>query len=91
MTTRFEGAGARPRDEAHAALEAICAGDADRRNGCMPEMVRSSPSLHLMMTLHHEQAREAYVRDVAACVDTVKQGRTLSRRGSQGQLNALGR
>jgi hypothetical protein len=64
-------------------LEAICAGDADRRNGCMPEMVRSSPSLHLMMTLHHEQGREANVRDVAACVDAVKQGGTFPDAGAK--------
>ena len=42
--------------------------------GWVPGMVRTPPSLHLMLSLHHEQAREAYVRDVAACVDAVRHG-----------------
>jgi hypothetical protein len=37
-------------------------------------MVRRPPSLHLMLSLHHAAAREAYLADVAACVATVRSG-----------------
>lgn len=42
--------------------------------GWVPGMVRDPPSLHLMMSLHHADAREAYVRDVTACVAAVRAG-----------------
>ena len=42
--------------------------------GWVPGMVRTPPSLHLMMSLHHADAREAYVRDVASCVAAVRAG-----------------
>ena len=42
--------------------------------GWVPGMVRDPPSLHLMMSLHHAAAREAYVRDVASCVAAVRAG-----------------
>jgi glutamate/tyrosine decarboxylase-like PLP-dependent enzyme len=45
--------------------------------GWIPGMVRDPPSLHLMMSLHHAAAREAYVRDVAACVEAVRQDATI--------------
>ncbi|MEJ0018438.1 MAG: aminotransferase class I/II-fold pyridoxal phosphate-dependent enzyme [Acetobacteraceae bacterium] len=45
--------------------------------GWVPGMVRSPPSLHLMMSLHHEQARAAYVRDVAECVAAVRHDGTV--------------
>jgi hypothetical protein len=37
-------------------------------------MVRRPPSLHLMLSLHHLAARDAYVADVAACVAAVRAG-----------------
>jgi glutamate/tyrosine decarboxylase-like PLP-dependent enzyme len=40
--------------------------------GWIPGMVRDPPSLHLMMSLHHAAAREAYVRDVAASIEAVR-------------------
>ena len=40
--------------------------------GWIPGMVRDPPSLHLMMSLHHAGARDAYVRDVAASIDAVR-------------------
>jgi sphinganine-1-phosphate aldolase len=40
--------------------------------GWVPGMVRTPASLHIMMSLHHAAAREAYVRDVAACVALVR-------------------
>lgn len=40
--------------------------------GWVPGMVRTPSSLHLMMSLHHEASREAYVTDVAACVQAVR-------------------
>jgi hypothetical protein len=40
--------------------------------GWVPGMVRTPPSLHLMLSLHHAPAREAYVRDVAASVEAVR-------------------
>ena len=40
--------------------------------GWIPGMVRRPASLHLMMSLHHEASREAFVRDVAECVATVR-------------------
>jgi glutamate/tyrosine decarboxylase-like PLP-dependent enzyme len=45
--------------------------------GWVPGMVRSPPSLHLMLSLHHASARAAYVRDVAACVEAARQGSTV--------------
>jgi sphinganine-1-phosphate aldolase len=42
--------------------------------GWVPGMVRTPASLHIMMSLHHAAAREAYVRDVAACVALVRGG-----------------
>jgi glutamate/tyrosine decarboxylase-like PLP-dependent enzyme len=42
--------------------------------GWLPGMVRRPPSLHLMLSLHHAGAREAYVADVAACVAAVRSG-----------------
>ncbi len=40
--------------------------------GWVPGQVRTPSSLHMMMSLHHAAAREAYVRDVAACVAAVR-------------------
>ena len=40
--------------------------------GWVPGMVRAPSSLHVMMSLHHEAAREAYVADVADCVRDVR-------------------
>ena len=40
--------------------------------GWVPGMVRGPQGLHLMMSLHHAGAREAYVADVAACVVEVR-------------------
>jgi glutamate/tyrosine decarboxylase-like PLP-dependent enzyme len=40
--------------------------------GWVPGMVRTPASLHIMMSLHHADAREAYVRDVAAAVAAVR-------------------
>ncbi len=42
--------------------------------GWVPGMVRTPPSLHLMMSLHHAGARDAYVRDVADSVAAVRRG-----------------
>ena len=42
--------------------------------GWLPGMVRRPPSLHLMLSLHHAAAREAYLADVAACVAAVRSG-----------------
>lgn len=44
--------------------------------GWVPGIVASPPSLHLNLSLHHAGAREAYVRDVAACVAATRQGST---------------
>ncbi len=40
--------------------------------GWIAGQVRTPPSLHLMLSLHHADARDAYVRDVAACVAAVR-------------------
>jgi glutamate/tyrosine decarboxylase-like PLP-dependent enzyme len=42
--------------------------------GWLPGTVQRPPSLHLMMSMHHEGAREAYIRDVAECVVAVRAG-----------------
>jgi hypothetical protein len=47
-------------------------------HGWVPGMVREPPSLHLMMSLHHAAARDAYVRDVAASVAAVRQDAAIS-------------
>lgn len=44
--------------------------------GWVPGMVRTPPSLHMMMSLHHKAAMPAYLRDVAACVAAVRQDGT---------------
>ena len=46
--------------------DSIAAGMA--RRDWVPGMVRTPPGLHLMMSLLHEPAREAYLRDLAASV-----------------------
>jgi len=40
--------------------------------GWVAGQVRTPPSLHLMLSLHHSAARAAYVRDVAECVAAVR-------------------
>jgi sphinganine-1-phosphate aldolase len=40
--------------------------------GWLPGQVRTPPSLHLMLSLHHAPARASYVRDVAECVAAVR-------------------
>lgn len=47
--------------------------------GWIPGMVRRPPSLHLMLSLHHDKAQDAYVRDLAACIATVRAGSTAAR------------
>ena len=42
--------------------------------GWLPGTLQTPPSLHLMMSMHHEGARGSYVRDVAECVAAVRQG-----------------
>ena len=42
--------------------------------GWLPGMVRTPPSLHLMLSLHHAGAREAYVKDVAAAIKAARAG-----------------
>jgi glutamate/tyrosine decarboxylase-like PLP-dependent enzyme len=44
--------------------------------GWLPGVVREPPSLHLMLSMQHEGARESYIRDVADCVGEVKAGRS---------------
>jgi hypothetical protein len=44
------------------------------KRGWLAGQVRRPPSLHLMLSLHHEGAREAYVADVEACVEAVRAG-----------------
>ena len=46
--------------------------------GWLPGVVRDPPSLHIMMSLHHAAAREAYVRDVAASVEAVRKDASVS-------------
>ena len=40
--------------------------------GWLPGMVKTPPSLHLMLSLHHRDAREAYLRDLAASLAAVR-------------------
>lgn len=40
--------------------------------GWLPGMVKTPPSLHLMLSLHHKDAMETYLRDVAESVATVR-------------------
>ena len=40
--------------------------------GWLPGMVKTPPSLHLMLSLHHRDAREDYLRDLAASVAAVR-------------------
>jgi sphinganine-1-phosphate aldolase len=47
--------------------------------GWVPGQVRTPPSLHLMLSLHHTLARAAYVGDVADCVAAVRRGASASR------------
>jgi sphinganine-1-phosphate aldolase len=47
--------------------------------GWVPGQVRTPPSLHLMLSLHHTLARVAYVRDLADCVAAVRRGASASR------------
>jgi hypothetical protein len=44
--------------------------------GWLPGVVREPPSLHLMLSMQHEGARESYIRDVADCVGEVRAGRS---------------
>ena len=40
--------------------------------GWLPGMVKTPPSLHLMLSLHHKDAMDTYLRDVAESVATVR-------------------
>jgi sphinganine-1-phosphate aldolase len=42
------------------------------QRGWVPGQVRTPSSLHLMLSLHHAQARAAYVSDLADCVAAVR-------------------
>lgn len=44
--------------------------------GWLPGQLKAPRSLHLMLSLHHGPAREAYLRDVAECVALVRAGET---------------
>ncbi len=47
--------------------------------GWVPGQLRTPPSLHLMLSLHHGPARAAYVADVAACVAELRGGQNATR------------
>jgi sphinganine-1-phosphate aldolase len=47
--------------------------------GWVPGQVRTPPSLHLMLSMHHAPARTAYVSDVADCVAAVRRDAIGSR------------
>lgn len=44
------------------------------RRGWLPGQLKAPSSLHLMLSLHHAPARDAYLRDLTDCVDIVRQG-----------------
>jgi sphinganine-1-phosphate aldolase len=46
------------------------------QRGWLPGQLRAPPSLHLMLSLHHEPAREAYLRDLGECIEVVRRGGT---------------
>lgn len=50
--------------------------------GWLPGQLKAPRSLHLMLSLHHGPAREAYLRDVAECVALVRAGGTEARASS---------
>lgn len=47
--------------------------------GWLPGQLKAPRSLHLMLSLHHGPAREAYLGDVAECVALVRNGETKAR------------
>jgi glutamate/tyrosine decarboxylase-like PLP-dependent enzyme len=47
--------------------------------GWLPGLLKTPPSLHLMLSLHHAKAREIYLADVADCVARVRDGTTRAR------------
>ncbi len=47
------------------------------QRGWLPGMVRTPPSLHLMLSMYHEPVREAYVSDVAACIEATRAGNSV--------------
>lgn len=50
--------------------------------GWLPGQLKAPPSLHLMLSLHHEPAREAYLGDLAECVELVRRGGTDAKASS---------
>ena len=42
----------------------------------LPGQVRDPPSLHIMLSMHHAASRQAYVQDVASCIEVVCNGKT---------------
>jgi hypothetical protein len=50
--------------------------------GWLPGQLKAPRSLHLMLSLHHGPAREAYLRDVADCVALVRAGGTEAKASS---------
>lgn len=42
------------------------------KRGWLPGQLKAPPSLHLMLSLHHEPARKAYVDDLRECVEAVR-------------------
>ena len=50
--------------------------------GWLPGQLKTPSSLHLMLSLHHGLAREAYVGDVAECIELIRHGRTKAKASS---------
>jgi hypothetical protein len=47
--------------------------------GWLPGQLKAPRSLHLMLSLHHGPAREAYLSDVAESVALVRSGETKAK------------
>lgn len=47
-----------------------------RERGWLPGQLQAPPSLHLMLSLHHEPARDAYIGDLRECIERVRAGET---------------
>ena len=52
------------------------------QRGWLPGQLKAPPSLHLMLSLHHEPARAPYLHDLAECVDLVRRGATDAKASS---------
>jgi hypothetical protein len=56
-------------------------GERMRARGWLPGLLKKPKSMHLMLSLIHEGARDRYLADLRACADEVRRGAAAEAKG----------